>query len=244
MSRFIYAIDAAKGNLKKSLEDAGLTDLIGGATVAQRGCMTGPGGRPCTLLSIGEETKELYYKPDEQTWAKALSGKYHIGFYSDRPPTAAELQRPEQIAGHEVTINGQQWRIPLARIFPEGTMLPQSLLMGPEGKLIKQIIPRYAEFSARAEKLKNYIFYITGIAEEKADVTEEELWLAAAEALGLNYYAGADEINAMQLLTTETMRKIFGAVVDMPTILKVMEDIAATQKKTEDGAEGEQKEKD
>ena len=240
MSRFIYAI----GGKKPDLEGAGLAAFFDGAIVSQRGCMTGPGGRPCTLLSIGTESKELYYKPDEQIWNKSLNGKYHIGFYTDRPPQAAELQRPEQIAGHEVTLNDQKWRIPLARIFPEGTMLPQSLLMGPDGKLISKIIPKYAEFSARSEKLWKYVAFLTGLADEQASITEEELWLTAAEALDLNYYVGPDEINAMQLLTTANMRQIFEAVVDMPTILKVMEDIAEAQKKTDEGAEGEQKEKD
>ena len=234
MSRFIYAIDAAKGNLKKSLEAAGLTDLIGGAT---RGCMTGPGGKPCTLCSIGAETKELYYKPGEQQWAKSLNGKYHIGHYTDRPPTAAELQRPEQIAGHEVELNGEKWRIPLARIFPEGTMLPSSLLMGPEGKLISEIIPLYAEFSARAEKLWKYVSFLIGISGDQADVTEEELWLTAAEALGLNYYVGADEVNALKLLTTANMQRIFEAIVDIPTITKLTEEMLAAQKKTEDAGD-------
>jgi len=239
MSKFIYAIDAAKGDLQKALEEAGLNDLIG--REASRGSSIGPGGRQCTLLCIGPESKEIYYKPGEQKWAKSLNGKFHIGWYIDRPPTTTELQRPEQIAGHIVKIDGQEWRIPLARIFPEGTMLPQSLLMGPDGRLIKEIIPKYAEFSARTEKLWKYVSYLTGLSDEAVEITAEELWLTAAEALGLNYYVGADEINALKLLTTANMQKIFEAVVDLPTILKAIEDMTAAQKKTE---EGEQKEKD
>ncbi|GAH17325.1 unnamed protein product, partial [marine sediment metagenome] len=149
------------------------------------------------------------------------------------PPQPEELQRPEQIAGHIVKLGEGQWRVPLARIFPEGTMLPQSLLMGPDGKLISKILPEYAEFSSKTEKLWKYVSYQSGLSDEPVEISAEELWQTTAGALGLNYYVGADEVNAMQLLTTANMQKIFEAICDIPSIIKVGEELAKAQKKTE-----------
>ncbi len=239
MAGFIYAIPNVNNVNDKTLEESGLARLFGDAVIAQRDCMKGPAGGGCVLLSIGEDSEKLYYKPDIQTWSKSLNGKYHIGFYIDEPPQPEELKRPEQIAGHIVKLGENEWRVPLARMFLEGTQLPQSLLMGPDGKLITKILPEYAEFSSKTEKLWKYISYQIGLSDEPLEISSEELWHTAVGALGLNYYVGADEVNAMQLLTTANMQKIFEAVVDIPSIIKISKELAKSQKKTDEQAAGD-----
>ncbi len=73
-----------------------------------------------------------------------------------------------------------------------------------------------------------------GLEAGEVQITDDNQWLLAAEAMGLNYRVGADEINCLQLFTTGNLEKIFGAIVDMPTILAIEKSLADAQKKTAD----------
>ena len=231
MSGFIYAIPGGIVTEKK-LEEIGLmgvfADVIPNFT--QRGTAQGPGGGDCTLICIGDNPEQLYFKPEEQTWQPSLNGKYQVGIINGAKPTVKDLARENQINGHEVEMNGEKWLIPLARMFPEGTLLPQTMLIGKDGKIIKEPIPRYAEFSRKAETLWEDVEKILGWREGEKKLTEEEKISLIVDALGFNYRVGEDEINALKLITTSNLMNIYGAIVDLPTIIAVSKE---AQKKTD-----------
>jgi hypothetical protein len=237
MGGFIYAIPGSGIITQKELESAGLASIFEDTDYSQREVNPGPGTEPCVLLCIGE-AEGLFFNPQQQLWQKSLNGKFWLGFYEQNPPTALELARKNQINGHEVELNDQKWRIPLARIFPEGTSLPQTLLMGAGGELIREIIPKYAAFGAKAEFLWQDIKIILDWEKGKRKLNEEQQWLLAVEALAFNYRIGADEVNALKLFSTAGLMDIFGAIVDLPTILEVAKELVA-QKKTEAAGTGD-----
>ena len=238
MAGFLYAFDGREQVPGAQLEEVGLADIIGPVN-AQRHNAGGPNGTDCMLIVAGTDATLCGYKPDEQTWTRSISGEYYIGFYNDNRPAPADLAREEQVTGYKVKIDGCEWVIPLARVFPEGTRLPQTLLMGPEGTVIQKIIPKYAEFAKKAEILWEDMQILLGLAEGKPKLSGAESWLMAAEAFKLNYRVGTDEINALELITTQNIFAIFGAVIDLPTIEKVTKELLKkSQKKnalTKDG---------
>ena len=230
MAGFLYAFDGAEQIPDKTLEEAGLAALIGTVNT-QRHNASGPNGADCMLITAGTDAALCRYKPDEQTWQKSLSGKYYVGFYNDSKPAPADLIREEQVSGHKVNLDGCEWIIPLARVFPEGTRLPQTLLMGPEGTVIEKIIPKYAEFAKKTEILWGDMQILLGLADGQPKLSDAESWLMAAEAFKLNYRVGPDEINALELITTQNIFAIFGAVIDLPTIEEVTKELHEAQKK-------------
>ena len=237
MAGFLYAFDGREQVPNKTLEEAGLTAIIGPVNT-QRHNASGPAGADCMLITAGTDAALCRYKPNEQTWQESISGKYQVGFYINDRPTPADLIREEQVSGHKVKIDGCEWLIPLARMFPEGTRLPQTLLMGPEGTVIQKIIPKYAEFAKKAETLWEDMQILLGLAEGEPKLTDAESWLMAGEAFKLNYRIGPDEINALELITTQNIFAIFGAIIDLPTIEKVTKELLESQKKnalTKDG---------
>jgi len=169
----------------------------------------GPGGQDGIVFSTGQG-KTGYY-PDEQTW-REIDGVW-VGLSKDKlnPKT---LLRHEVVDGHPVTLeNGQEWLIPVARSFPVGTQLPETLFLGADGTLVQEIIPRFAAFAQRAENVFEFFF-------ENKTLLKVDAWNIAIEALAINYYIGAREVSALRLLTTANIKEILGAIVDMPAIKK------------------------
>ena len=189
-----------------------------------RGHTAGPGGGSCVLVAderIG--SKNLQYAPAEQTWVRSLDDKFWLGFYNDRPPTEADLKRELQVDGHLVELtSGQKWRIPLARVFPAGTRLPQSMIMGPNGQVQFEIEPGFIEFSGKAEQLWDDFLIQLKWAEGPEKLTKDDEWWLVTEALKLNYHVGADEVNALKLLSTRNFEEVIYAIVDVPTLRKFM----------------------
>ena len=185
----------------------------------QRKVIKGPDSKSGTIYSFGPG--KTGFHPGQQTWTAV--DDYYIGCGDDVTP--ALLLRPEPIDGHYVCLeDGNDWLIPCARMFPAGTMLPESLILGPDGAWVTEILPRFARFSARAQKVWDAF---TGDNEMDFSTASD----IAAEALSINYYIGRHEISILRLFSTTNVMNILKAMVDYPTL---MEDI---KKKTqEDGS--------
>ena len=221
--QFIYAIDGCSSISAKTLETAGLKGIIRLPEVS-RGHTAGPGGVGCVLVAdkrLG--SKNLQFIPAEQTWARSLNDKFWIGFYTDSPPAEAELKRDMQIDGHPVELQpGNKWRIPLARVFPAGTRLPQSMIMVAGGQVQFEIEPGFIEFSKKAERLWDDFLIQIKWAKGEEKLSKEDAWWLVTEALKLNYHVGADEVNALKLLSTRNFEQVICAIVDVPTLYKFM----------------------
>ena len=231
---FIYAVSGCPVLSAEVLKDAGLYGIIKDpAKITQRGSEIGPAGGKCILFWAEGPADKLVFKPELQVWNKSNNGKFQIGYYTDSPPTEKELARKDQIDGHFVeNEDGQKWRIPMARIFPAGTRLPETLLLGPDNKVYTKPIAKYAEFSRRAEVLwedfKKQLGWVEG--EQELDYSDE--MLLVIEALSFNYHVGVDEINAMELLNTKNFEKIIHAIVDVPTLNTKLKEMSPGKKKT------------
>lgn len=222
MSGFIYAVENPERNVSEIIKSAGLAAILG-TNVLTRMTEKGPTNKRSILFAGKDcEAKNLFIR-DNQTWVKSLNGRFFIGYDSDNLPTANNLARNNQIDGHSIEINGQKWLIPCARVFPVGTKLPQTMIMTADG-LQMQIKKEFVAFSARAEKLWAALQPNT-----KVTITNQEAYDIAADALKFNYHIGIDEINILGIIDTDSLGRIYSAVIDMPTIIALNEEIKKKQ---------------
>jgi hypothetical protein len=193
----------------------------------------------------GHPRRMGYYPDDGQVWEAvtvAASGplaehRVWIGHESTAPPTPADLAAEEMVAGHAVRLaDGAEWAIPLARVFPQGTALPESLRLAPDGKLVKGVLPRFAEFCARVERYWDiYVATLDAVAGGLAapEWDDADAWRLAVEALSLNYHLGPVEVSHLGLVNTSNLAAVIGALFDRPTVEAVFVQLANQQKKNE-----------
>lgn len=232
---FIYYIPGAGAVGRQEIEAAGLADVLpAGLALAQRATVGGPGGgRPGVLISAGPAAT-LLYAPARQPWARRADcggpadSEAWLGLEPADPPTPADLARRELIDGYELPLAGPDgadhpWLIPLARVFPAGTLLPQALALGPGGAVVQEILPRFAAACRLAERLWDLARAAAGDwpadAEPPQALGDAEEFRAAATFLGINYRVGPAEISALGILTTRTLARVVFLAVDLPRYL-------------------------
>ena len=240
MGGFIYAIPKITSINEKILADTGLDKVLKEVVYFTREGLIPQGQQGILIGGRGIDSKQLYYKPDEQNWQRSLNEKYHIGLYVNEKPGPADLTRKEQIDGYEILLSdGNKWMIPLARAFPAGTSLPQSLIMGSDGKLTAELMPKFLAFSKKAEKLWNDFLKIFGLEEGKPEMTIEQAWDMTVEALNFNYHISTDEINILKLIDSKNIWEICKAVIDYPAIEEYLKKNSAEKQPSDSGSAAE-----
>lgn len=229
MSGFLYFIPFKTGLQKKDIEEAGLADVMYNIDFIQRHAADGPsktGGCVCVPKYIDDDSvPKVGYFPDRQDWAEANGGKYWIGTEIKKPVKPEDLRRGEFIDGYEMKLNdGNTWTIPIARIFDGGTSLDSEIILGPNGELVSEIIPRYVKFGNMAEKIWNILKKV--IISESDDIPENqlsnlEIWKICIEALSINYIIGQWGVSKLRLLTKFNQTDILHFIVDYPKMKAV-----------------------
>jgi len=221
---FTYAIKTKGQVTAKTLKGAGLDKIIGMAPT--RCAITrGPWGNgPGHLITFGKGFPKL----EQTNWNKSVNGKFWIGY--NELPTELELRRKSQLPGHNVNINNQQWTIPVARMAGGYSALPiQKILDSDYNVIDTKTLSEYRDFAELSESLWTDFCSETKAAAEKRDyeweISEPERMKIIVMALNYNYHVGIDEINALGLLDNITIKEIQYAVIDIPTLMAVSEDL-------------------
>jgi hypothetical protein len=231
---FLYVLHGVAQVSQAALDERGLNHLPKADTLITRGMMDGPEQRACLMVADGRcRPADLRYVPAEQTWQTSLNGQFWLGFWNDKKPTARTLRRQAVIEGYTVDLGPSGvWAIPLARKFPAGTALPQGLILTAGGLTLREK-PEFMDFCQKAERLwRQFMRQMEWIEPDAADdLTTQEEWELAAAALGINYHVGADEINGLGLLDTQTLGQIACKIVDVPALERtLMERLEALKK--------------
>jgi hypothetical protein len=204
MAAFLYYIPG--GASKADLPALGLDHLIG-ASLNLNPISGGPDNLSGMLMSIGPGK----YHAATQTWQQ--HGKFWLGFETENKPSALDLARPEKIQGHRVTLEeGWEVIVPLVRRIPTGTALPELMVLGADGELVREPLPRFAALSQGAEQIFEVLLMGEG-SMEFADV-----WKIAVAALAVNYRVSAAELSALKVITTANIIQIAEALIDLPTL--------------------------
>lgn len=248
MSTFLYYIPGPKkwptkeDAEKNPIDVAGIRGMLGHAGMSMCGVIHGPDDKAgcvgCRSLGDKFPRPMTGYYPKRQEWVNC--GKYWLGYDRESPPVAGALLRPEieQISGHSVELTSGKYMIPLARIYPEGTALPQAIILGPDGhEWIEQPLEQFIGFSKRAEKYWQIMLEAMGDIDEIPEnmkMTRQELISFAMEALCFNYYLTGREISLYKMVLSSNADMIVEAVVDGPELLKRMKKLDQDGKKKDD----------
>ncbi len=222
MNGFLYFIEGKNTVTKADLEAAGLAYAFDGP-FSFREAGTGPGAAG-VVVGVGEN---IGFYPDRQTWLPIPgSPGVFLGFeIAETKPKPADLARTEQIDGYVVELaDGESWLVPVARCFPEGSMLPMAMTIGPDGKVVKEALPKFAAACRDAERLWDFFRSENGMLNEDETVEpldDSEMFALAAGVLALNYRVGPAEVSALRLLTTKNIKRILWCFVDAPGYLAV-----------------------
>jgi len=185
----------------------------------QRDVQGGPGGHSGVIYTNG--TGKTGYYPNEQTWvavadADSENNSYWLGVDGD-PVTPADLERDELIDGHHVILeDGNDWLIPTLRCVPSGSNLPEALILGPNGELVRKQLPRFASYYKDAEQI--YAVYIDG-----EEILWQDAWDIAVKVLSLNYHLGRHEVSLLVLITDTILHDILKAVIDYPAMIAAVD---------------------
>jgi len=200
--QFLYAIEDSSKIDAEKLKSLNLSRLVG---ATHRGCAIGPGGSPATLISLDSEN--VKYKPDSQSWTKSLDGNYWIGYWSDNLPTPTELAKDVMLRGIDIELgDGNNWHIPTSRMMSGDTTLPQSIIY--TGKSVAyEILPEYLDYFNAGETICDYF------TAPDSDLDEITALGIIYKSVMLNYQVGIDEINILQLISSDLMSVMLCAII-------------------------------
>lgn len=192
----------------------------------------GPDGGQGVILTA-EEVRRA-----EWEWTRAPGRSWWVGTWGETQPEG--LARARQIAGHRVRLeDGHEWLVPVARSFAVGSVLPQRLVLGEDGKTWEgRPLARFVAISARAARVARVLFDELEEGEGPLVVLGEGADIAV-EALAINYRIGPVEAAALGLLSEPAVFEVCKALVDWPTIERVLREReeAATGRVPFDGAD-------
>jgi len=227
MGRFVYLVGGATAvvNARGALGGVLEAGTLPAHVHVQGEVVLDGAARQVHGLLVGEGVGELRLE-DVREWgewegeSKVESRKAEVlfGVIGEGMPGPGDLARGRQVDGHWVELgDGHKWLVPCARRFPSGTMLPQSLIME-RGVRVGGVVREYVEFSKRAEGLFERLYLGKGSDREDAGgVSFGEAFAICVEALGVNYRVGAAEVSRLELLRTDRLRSVLGAIVDEPS---------------------------
>lgn len=193
--------------------ECGFEHLIG--THTQSGeVQGGPDGKSGVVFvahqGIDDGSMRCGYYPDAQTWLECDSGKWWLGWFADRPPSAEDLARVEQAGGHETDLpNSPGWVVPVAR------GLESNISLDRDGKLVMTPLPKFAPFMASLEK-------IMPIMLGETEMGWGEFVDLIASILGVNYRVSRWELAALGVLTTESLWTIASMAIDYPRMEEML----------------------
>ncbi len=218
------------------LQRCGLKHLLGCSFPIRR-TVGGPTPENCPGVVLSgippnKEADRLFevgYRPchnnlqREETWREAAG--HWIGFAHEYQPGPDDLVRDTRINGHLVKLrDGNEWLFPAVRLAGGRSGLPQAIGLDARGDLIIEDLPEYADVQDGARLC--YDHYMAG-----EGFTYVQIVKLLSRILGLNYYVSAAETSALKLFDTENILRAMWAIIDGPTIKRIIEDEETSKKK-------------
>lgn len=172
----------------------------------------------------GEVERDLEYCPDpaRQVWLAADG--YWCGYWVGRMPDAEGLMRSPMVGGYVVETEAGTWVVPLARHLDGRTNLDERIVFSPDGEISMAPIARYERLCGFAQE---HFQFLSGVDDPLGVDTKaglQRLADASVEALAVNYHVGRVELSLLGILTKVRVELICGLLVDLPGLLKLLEE--------------------
>lgn len=187
--------------------------------IARKERALGPNGGTGALVAPCAGSAE--YLPDRQRWLRiggTDDAAVWLGVDLQEPPKPDDLARTHMRQGHQVKLaDGNMWEIPVARLALGGIGLPKRRVLNEDGTRGWQVETAYKDLSDLALRVWAMLNGQGG------SLSDEELDHICGEALSVNYRIHEQEALALGLLNDDAMRGILRALVDYPTIERLLE---------------------
>jgi len=238
----IYYIPGAGGTIDHAqLVDVGLGHIAApGEAITTRAVFAGPGNGAAGNLVTADAAAVPELGPLDRWQPMPTPSTAWLTLPPGPPPGPGDLARAEMIDGYLVPLaDGSEWIVPLGRVYPAGTSLPESLAIGPDGALVRHVLPAYAAACRDAERIWSAVMADNaaqsdgGTADDTEPMDDMEAYTLACRALALNYHLGPAEVGLLGLLTTANVRRVLWAFVDGPGYLAVQAAREAAAKKND-----------
>lgn len=212
MAQPIYFVQDVASVGRQQAAELGLGGVL--PQLSARQTARGPSGGGGCLASFTAD--RLAFDQSAQTWRKLPGGKVWFGWWNDAPPGPEDLQRAEQLPGHQVKLrDGREWLVPLARAWSDSgysPKIPAALDFDESGQLCRGAVePRYRDLEEAAKQFAEFFF-------EGGSTTYEALIGWACAALSVNYRLGRHEALALGLFDDQFIaaQDVLRAVIDWP----------------------------
>ncbi len=172
-------------------------DPLADCHVAAAENVDGPEGRGA-IVCAGQAPR---YDPLSQRWGSGGGGAW-VGISSASRPRAGELVRPQRFEGHDITLRGDRWTVPVLFRFSHTHVryvLHQDI--GPAQGLVAGVI--------------GDVFRMLRIDRQ---APRRRIMAAAAIVLSVNYRTGAEEIALAELFDERAAAQICALAIDSPSI--------------------------
>lgn len=220
---FLYFFPNVKAvnnvNRDDVLGTCGLSNVLDGLHAISRETPNGPSGEAGCVCAFERENSGIEYRvylsKEQQTWRKCEGGKFWLGYWNDAKPTPGNLERNEKILSYNVKMgDGNMWLLPIALAYDGGDNLPKQAGWGEDGTVIREILPRYLEFSHKVHILADS-YYESGTW----GISENEQLEYAVQSISLNYHVGKYELTALGVFSPESMTVLCTllALIDQPS---------------------------
>lgn len=174
---------------------------------------SGPDPSRRGVLISTEENVLVTYDPQSQTWRKI--GPCWIGIRSDY--TSESLAKTDHTGampagGYPVTLgDGRTYIIPVALADTPHYQIPWRETLDTAGRIIRDVDPRYESLCRAAAILWDHVS-----TDAQFSMPEDDLRIACATAISVNYRLDLTECLALGLFTSESYQAIVAAILDVP----------------------------
>lgn len=223
---FQIYIPRITGANPRHLDKVGLGDLLRDGDVGPQMSDVldhGPDGGPGLLFTWPGSLPA--YQPEGQTWFAAkpdperslAAGRFHWGYPTDAPPTAAGLLRTTLLKGRLIDLADQAW------VMPNILLLPHHFILDDQGEEAREVTPDHRWIYDRG--LCAFAHLRSQILGE-GSAPPQDMRRYVLEMLGLNYRIFRDLAYHLHLLTDVNWFTLACASIDVEALIQIEQDLA------------------
>lgn len=208
MNHFVYFLPGKRAAGLDTLLAAGLGHVFSDGGFSSRVTERGPDG---SGLLVSRSETACRYDGQSQEWEKSPTGNFWIGCEKASRPTPEDLLRDDAAQGlwSVKLCDGNSWNVPTARLYPEGTALPQVRKYAEGGGIVRDVKPEYQELYLAADE----VWQSLNIGVEMTEIRAQEI---CEMALRANYRVSHAEINLLGLLDDVNVAVLLQVLVSFP----------------------------
>ena len=236
---FLYFVETEKKVSSLKIV-SGLPYLVSGVSSA-RAISCGPSGSSGIVFVPNEfsfPSGYLVFEKSGQQWSLmerlvTFAGlgecRVWVGVWKDRKPTPDDLKFCYDYDCHFATLSdGADWHVPILQHYNKKLGVEVVYKKGPDGVLVARPRDKYADLCDVCSRLFDRIYgQLARIDEEllPEPLEVQEMLSFACSCLSLVYRMGDDEIYLLELLTNHTLFKVLSCAIDLPSIIRMSQDV-------------------